>query len=118
MTEAQLMAGLIQAARTLGYLCLHVTEARRSEPGFPDVLCVHPSGAIVVFECKTQGGRLRPASVTKRGRWLPGQADWLAAFNAAGVPAYVVRPVATSDSISYDQALQALRDGLKEAEAA
>jgi len=80
MTERQLQEAIIAAARALGYLCYHVYDSRRSVPGFPDLVLLRGSRAIV-YELKTERGRVRPE-----------QHDWLAAFNAAGIPAKVIRP--------------------------
>ena len=104
MTESQIQQGLMSCARQLGYLVFHATNARQSEPGFPDLVVVG-HGIVLVFELKTQRGRVRAATQSKRGRWLPGQMDWLRAFEEAGVPAFLVRPQATADSIGYDEAL-------------
>lgn len=92
MTEAQLMECLIQAARTLGFLVYHDRDSRRNEPGFPDLIIVG-HGYLFAWECKTAKGRIRPATITKRGRVLPGQDDWLNAIEAAQtVGTMVVRP--------------------------
>lgn len=108
MTEAALQNGLIDAARRLGFLVFHATDARRSEPGFPDLVIVG-YGQVIVFECKSQKGKLRGPSVTRRGRVLPGQRDWLDAFHEACEIAAVVRPEGTSGAIGYDQALDIMK---------
>jgi len=108
MTETELQNGLIDAARRLGFLCFHATDARRSEPGFPDLVIVG-HGRVLVCECKTQKGKLRGQAVTKRGRVLPGQQDWLNAFDKAGAYTTVVRPEATRDAIGYDEALKIIQ---------
>lgn len=113
------MAGLIQCARTLGFYVYHTADARRSEPGFPDLVAVHPTtGAVIMFECKAQRGRLRSSSMTKRGRWLPGQADWLSAFQRAGIMAEVVKPNPQGDAMGYDAALALLQHMARRTEAA
>jgi hypothetical protein len=104
LTESAMMNGIIEYARRLGYIVLHVTVAKRSETGWPDVFCAG-YGVALAFEVKTQKGRLRPPMVTKRGRVLPGQQDWLDALNNAGIQSWVVRPEASSDAIGYDDAL-------------
>ena len=104
MTEAQMMAGIIQAARTLGYMVYHTHDARSSEPGFPDLMvCGH--GKLFIWELKTARGKLRESTTTKRGRYLPSQLDWLNAFAEAGIDARVIRPA------DYDDALEALKEG-------
>jgi len=80
MTEKCLMQAILDAARLLGYRCYHPFDSRRSTPGFPDVVCLKDD-RCVVYETKTE-----------RGKPTPAQLDWLAAFNAAGIPAKIVRP--------------------------
>jgi hypothetical protein len=99
ITEAQLQDTIVLAARTLGYLAYHTIDARLNEPGFPDLIIVG-FGQMVVWEVKTAKGRLRPASVTKKGRWLPGQQDWLDAFAEAGIPQGVIRPGDLDDALT------------------
>lgn len=109
MTELQLQQGVLECARRLGFMAYHTADARRSEPGFPDALILG-HGQLIVMEFKTQRGKVRAASLTKRGRWLPGQQEWLDAFESAGVPAYLVRPERTSDAIGYEDALAVIRE--------
>lgn len=116
------MEGLIDCARKLGFLVFHVGQARKAEPGFPDLVVVG-HGSLLALECKSMAEPLRPATVSPRTeRLLPGQLDWLEAFSEAGVWALVVRPQATREpewdkrvplEISYDTArawLQEIRD--------
>lgn len=108
MSEEQLMRGLLDAARRRGWLAFHVTDAEKSEPGFPDILAVRGDRALAL-ECKTQRGKLRGPSWTRFGRVLPGQADWLTALGAvAGIEAHLVRPLRSRDAIGYDDALELL----------
>ncbi len=79
ITGTQIMHGLIDAARALGYMVHHETDSRKTDPGFPDLLIVG-HGHIFIFECKSRYEKLRPATVTKKGRYLPGQEEWLQAF--------------------------------------
>ena len=99
ITEAQLQDTIISAARRLNYMVYHTIDARLNEPGFPDLIIVG-YGQIVVWEVKTARGNLRPASVTKNGRWLPGQKDWLDAFAEAGIPQGVIRPDDLDDALT------------------
>jgi hypothetical protein len=79
-TEKQLMQAIIDAARTLGYLCYHTFDSRRSAPGFPDlVLCGR--GRLLFIEVKGP-----------RGRFRAGQQEWLQRLIDIGVEAYVVTP--------------------------
>jgi hypothetical protein len=102
MTEAQLMGSLIDHARQFGYLVFHPTDSRRNEPGYPDLTCVHPETGVLFFmELKTEKGRLRGPSVTKRGRVMPGQAEWIEALAGARVVlADVIRPSDLDDVIA------------------
>lgn len=114
MKGETIRAELTKAARTLGYLVMHDNDARGNETGFPDILAVG-YGRVFAFECKSAGESLRPATWTYRGkRYLPGQADWLLAFEAAGTTAAVVEdgkeppdryPYAGPWWIGYDEAL-------------
>jgi hypothetical protein len=89
MTGTEIQDGLMDAARRLGYLVLHIREARRTEPGWPDLLIVGYGIALAV-ECKSRNEKLRPRSETQKGRELPGQLDWLHALEAVpGVSAMV-----------------------------
>lgn len=93
MTGEQVKAGLIDAARNLGYLVYSTPDSRKTDTGWPDILLCLPGRCVIAIECKSRGERLRPGRVTKRGRAMPGQAEWLAAIaETAGCRAYVVRP--------------------------
>ncbi len=86
MREKDLMQAILDAARLLGWKCYHTFDSRRSEPGWPDVVCLK-NDRCIVYETKTE-----------RGKPTPAQLDWLAAFNDAGIPAKIVRP-ADLDSV-------------------
>jgi hypothetical protein len=102
--EREFMEAVIAFARLHGWVCAHFrgTRAQRADgstfwhtpvqadgAGFPDLLLikVHPPPAkgkharLIVVECKA--GDNKPT---------PEQVEWLAAFGAAGIPAYVWRP--------------------------
>ena len=79
MTEAEFQQQIIDTARLLGWRCYHTFDSRRSEAGFPDLVLVRDR--VVHLEVKSETGRLSPE-----------QADWIAAINAAGGTALVVRP--------------------------
>src|SRR5690606_5114711 len=82
MSEAQLLATIRQVCRTLGLLCYHTYDSRRSEPGFPDLVIVGLGpGAVLYRELKTERGRLRPE-----------QRTWLDALSRAGQDADIWRP--------------------------
>lgn len=113
LTGTQVMDGLTDAARRLGYLVYHAPRSEKSEPGFPD-LVIAGFGRVYALECKSRGEPLRSATVAPRtGRVLPGQDDWLAAFCAvAGITATVVRGEPEADGeLSYNEALKMLSEG-------
>jgi hypothetical protein len=92
MSEKSLQDTIVKAARALNYLVFHAATMQRSEPGFPDLVIVG-NGTCWFLELKTARGKLRPPTVTARGRCLPGQQEWIDAINAcANVEAAVVRP--------------------------
>jgi hypothetical protein len=91
MTGTDVMKALIDAAERLGYLVHHETDSRKTAPGFPDLLIVG-HGTLFAIECKSRREKLRPGMITKRGKQLPGQADWLAAFASSYVATFVCRP--------------------------
>jgi hypothetical protein len=80
-TEKQLQQAVYDCARRLGWLSYHVHDARKSTPGFPDLLLLKPP-RIIVAELKTTTGKL--------ASW---QRIWLDAFERIpGVEVYVWRP--------------------------
>ena len=79
MTESQFQQQIVDTARLLGWRCYHTFDSRRSAAGFPDLTLVRDR--IVFLEIKTETGRISAE-----------QADWIAAINAAGGTALVVRP--------------------------
>ena len=93
MTEAQVQAGIVEAARELGWLCYHTSDSRRSEPGFPDLVLVR-APRVLFIECKNQRGNLSVGRRTRKdARWLPGQCDWrLILLACPGVEYYLARP--------------------------
>ena len=81
MRERDLLHAVMTGAAWLGWLCIHQFDSRRSQPGFPDCLCVR-DGRVVALEFKTEKGRVRPE-----------QQAWLDALSQVpGVVARVVRP--------------------------
>jgi hypothetical protein len=97
MNEAQLMASLKHAAKSLGFLVFHNTYAIGSDRGFPD-LVISGHGAVFAFECKGPRGVISDA-----------QQAWIAELAAAGITAMFVFP---SD---YDRALAMIQDAYQEA---
>lgn len=88
VTEKALQQAVIDAARRLGFRCYHTFDSRRSTPGFPDAVLLKGDRCLV-FEFKTERGRVRPE-----------QAEWIAAFNEAGIPARIVRPADLDDVLA------------------
>jgi hypothetical protein len=90
ITEAGFLAQALSLARLRGYRVAHFRPARTRSgwrtpcqadaAGFPDLLLLK-GGRMLVAELKVGKGKLTPE-----------QCLWIAAFEAAGVPAYVWRP--------------------------
>ena len=59
MTEAELQAAIIDAARMGGWLVFHPTDMRRNNPGFPDLVLVRAPD-VLFLELKSDTGRVRP----------------------------------------------------------
>ena len=79
MTEAELLASVVEACRQLRLLCYHTADSRRSAAGFPDLVIVGRGG--VLFR------ELKSASRLSRA-----QSDWITALVRAGQSATVWRP--------------------------
>lgn len=77
-------------ARTFGFRVYHTLRSKGSQPGFPDWTLARDR--VVFLELKTETGKVSDA-----------QKEWLAALNAAGTEAYVVRPR------HFDEIVQVLR---------
>lgn len=85
MSEAQLQASIVEAARYLRYRHYHTTDSRKSQPGFPDLVLVHrDTGRVIFAELKAEKGRVTDAQqewLSLLGKqseahlWRP--ADWL-----------------------------------------
>ncbi len=76
-TEKDFQQTILDAARALGWYAYHTHDSRRStEPGFPDLVLIHPpTGRLIFAELKTERGRLSTA-----------QQRWLAALSRADAP--------------------------------
>jgi len=89
VTEAELLAAVIETARVLGWRTAHFRAARRAHgwstplqgdaAGFVDLVLVRER--IVAVELKTERGRLRPE-----------QESWLEALERAGAEVHIWRP--------------------------
>jgi hypothetical protein len=81
MLEAELQTQVLERANVYRYLSYHTYDSRRSAPGFPDLVLLHPdTGALIVAELKREDGTVTPE-----------QNAWLRAFALRGL-AYVWRP--------------------------
>ncbi|MDQ3539938.1 MAG: hypothetical protein M3440_04555 [Chloroflexota bacterium] len=65
MAEAALQRHVEAAAKQLGWLCFHTWMSARSEPGFPDLICLR-RGRMIVAELKRDGKR----PTVPQERWL------------------------------------------------
>jgi hypothetical protein len=87
ITEKTFQAQVTELARLLGWVVYHTFDARRSAPGFPDLLLISPSaGRLIVCELKV--GDRRPTAA--QGRWLE-------LFKACGIETYCWRPSSWAD---------------------
>lgn len=82
MTEAQLQACVIDAAKRGGWLWWHDNDSRRNKAGFPDLVLLHAkTGRLVFAELKSATGRIRPEQQT-----------WINALAWGGHLIYTWRP--------------------------
>lgn len=82
VSEKQWQAQVIEALGYCGWVHYHTFDSLKSNPGFPDLVCIHPrSGDHFVAELKRE-----------RGAATPAQLQWLAWFEATGWDAYLWRP--------------------------
>lgn len=83
MKEAALQAQVIAVAKDLGFLTYFTQDSRRSMPGWPDLVLVHPTR-----------GRLLYRELKQQGRYpTPDQRRCLAALANAGADVSVWRPL-------------------------
>jgi hypothetical protein len=78
-SEKQFMGAVVEAARLCGWLVYHPFDSRRSQAGFPDLVCVRER--VLFCELKSAKGKLSEA-----------QADWLASLASAGASVHVWTP--------------------------
>lgn len=81
ISEYQLQIMLMETGLNVGWLIHHETDSRKSYPGFPDLVCVHPRYGIVYIELKAERGYLDQD-----------QYDWRDYLVSAGANYYVFRP--------------------------
>jgi VRR-NUC domain len=80
VTEKEFMASVVEMAQMLGWLVYHTYDSRRSEAGFPDIVCVRRD-RVLFIELKTEKGRLSEE-----------QERWLSALGLAGAEVHCWRP--------------------------
>lgn len=82
MTEKELLQAVRDLAKLRSWLVYHTHRSDRSEPGFPDLIMVHPrTGQFLAIELKSATGRLSAD-----------QRRWLDALRTAGITAEMWRP--------------------------
>ena len=77
--ERHMQAALEAELQLRGWRYFHTHDARRSVPGFPDIVALR-GPRLFVAELKTETGRVSRE-----------QRAWLEAFELAGVPAHLWR---------------------------
>lgn len=61
MSEKQLQDQIIELAKRMGFISYHTHDSRRSAPGFPDLVLVHPKQRRVMWrELKSETGTPTP----------------------------------------------------------
>lgn len=98
-TETELQDNIIDLVKTLGGCCYHTYDARKSEPGWPDLVIAFP-GAILFRELKSATGVVSAAQ-----QW------WLDTLHAAGLDTGVWRPLDLRECRISQQLTQARRTG-------
>ena len=79
MTEKQFQLQIVMVAKANGWQIYHTYDARRSAPGFPDLVLVRDR--VLYRELKTDTGRVSPA-----------QQEWGDALTKAGADFAIWRP--------------------------
>ena len=100
ITEREFQHTVTALARAYGWIVGFTYDARKSEPGEPDLRMVKPP-RVIFAELKTVKGRLTKGRYNKaQSRWLPGQNDWSVALSACpGVEYYLWTPEALDGEI-------------------
>jgi hypothetical protein len=80
VSEKEWQQTIVDAARTLGFLCYHTFDSRKSTPGYPD-LTLLKHGRLIFVEVKTDKGVCSEA-----------QQEWLTELSRTGLEVYVWRP--------------------------
>ena len=81
-SEKELQENVVEMAQALGWRVYHTYDSRRSQPGFPDLVMIHPQRSAVLWcELKSERGTLSKA-----------QREWLRDLLKVGQNAQVWRP--------------------------
>lgn len=81
VSEKDFQASIVEVAQLYGWLVWHDVDSRKNAPGMLDLILAHPLGDFLMWECKTEKGRVRTE-----------QKQWIAALVASGLEASIVRP--------------------------
>ena len=94
MSERSLQDKVVERAKRRGWKVAHAGRGiaafdKEGKPifitpmakGWPDLFMLHPRHGAMVVELKREEGELEPEQI-----------EWINAFNAAGIPAIVIRP--------------------------
>jgi hypothetical protein len=77
LTEAQWQRTVVEALKLYGWRVFHDRVAWRSDPGWPDLTCVHIERKRVIFvELKSERGRLTPKQEYWRDTLVHAGQDW------------------------------------------
>lgn len=105
MSEAELMDGIVQAAKLLGFKVVHFRGGRRKTGwnvpvqydavGWPDLVLCHPAvGRVAAIECKSASGKLTDS-----------QRQWLNDLNLCGVESWTCNPASYHSTIDRLEAI-------------
>jgi RecB family endonuclease NucS len=83
ISEKEFMQQIIETAEIFHWMTYHTHDSRRSDPGFPDLVCVKPGRPVLFVEVKAEKGRVSPI-----------QQLWVDTINEASgdAMALVIRP--------------------------
>ena len=82
MSEQDFQQQVIDLATRLGYAHFHTFDARRSDPGWPDLVLAHrEKGRVIFAECKRDTEKTTPA-----------QDAWLETLAWCDEEVYIFRP--------------------------
>ena len=95
-TEATFQAQVVELFRTCGWSSYHTYDARRSNPGYPDLTLWHPRRGIIWLELKSRTGRVSPeqqrmidelnVAAGREVAWIVRPSDWPFVAGLASTP--------------------------------